>query len=179
MRNRPYLSSAQVLKSVRGSEEDFKAPQTRLGVLRCGGGCGEWLPAASFKAKQRQASEDRRHCLACVAQQAKQQQEQQRRATSEQQHVLLVAVVDELESVYGSHCCWSRNLASAARVFFSVCVRSTPLVCGSYVHSRRRTLLTGFAMRSDPKGFSEVSAPLTAEAQALGARTLRPGSGSY
>jgi len=30
-----------------------------------------------------------------------------------------------------------------------------------YVHSRRRTLLTGFAMRSDPKGFSEVSAPLT------------------
>ena len=25
-------------------------------------------------------------------------------------------------------------------------------------------------MRSDPKGFSEVSAPLTAEAQALGAR---------
>ena len=28
-------------------------------------------------------------------------------------------------------------------------------------------------MRSDPKGFSEVSAPLTAEAQALGARTLR------
>ena len=28
-------------------------------------------------------------------------------------------------------------------------------------------------MRSDPKGFSAVSAPLTAEAQALGARTLR------
>ena len=28
-------------------------------------------------------------------------------------------------------------------------------------------------MRSDPKGFSEVSAPLTAEAQALGARALR------
>ena len=28
-------------------------------------------------------------------------------------------------------------------------------------------------MRSDPKGFSEVSAPLTAEAQALGARELR------
>ena len=42
-----------------------------------------------------------------------------------------------------------------------------------------RTLLTGFAMRSDPKGFSEVSAPLTAEAQALGARELRPGSVSY
>ena len=27
-------------------------------------------------------------------------------------------------------------------------------VCGSYVHSRRRTADTGFAMRSDPKGFS-------------------------
>ena len=42
-------------------------------------------------------------------------------------------------------------------------------------NSRRRTLLTGFAMRSDPMGFSEVSAPLTAEgeAQALVARTLR------
>ena len=36
------------------------------------------------------------------------------------------------------------------------------------------TLLTGFAMRSDPKGFSEVSAPLTAEAQ-----ELYDGSGSY
>ena len=35
-------------------------------------------------------------------------------------------------------------------------------VCGSHP-SRRRTLLTGFAMRSAPKGFSEVSAPLTAE----------------
>ena len=46
-------------------------------------------------------------------------------------------------------------------------------VCGSYVHSRRRTLLTDRVCdvereeRSDPKGFSEVSAPRTPKRKRL------------
>ena len=32
-------------------------------------------------------------------------------------------------------------------------------VCSSYVHSRRRTLLTGFTMRSDQKGFLFPTSP--------------------
>jgi len=53
-----------------------------------------------------------------------------------------------------------------------------PVLCKKEYETRGRArssgvMLTGFAMRSDPKGFSEVSAPLTAEAQALGARELR------
>ena len=70
-------------------------------------------------------------------------------------------------------------MAATARPQCEVTLSSTFSYVALTYHSRRRTLLTGFAMRSDPKGFSEVSAPLTAEAQALGARELRPGSVSY